>query len=339
MNRAASGFLRLSWLPAAALGLTIASGCGTRENDPFAGSAGGSGGAGAAAGSGGGPGGPSGSAGAPAGMAGAGGATPAPGGGGGSGSAGSGGSPVTGAPDGGAPSSAGRPRPARLVVLGDSIAACSNVGNENGPDCSLKKLADHLRSKYAPALVYENEAVGAAVTSDVPTQMGRVMGGPGHVLVLVYVGGNDLAKYMFASDAAAEQGFMTDLPRVLASWSQVFAFFDDRTRFPDGYTLVMNTQYNPFDDCTAAPYFLSAKKIELLGVFNMELARVAREKSAILTDQYKPYLGHGHHYNVRTCPNFMQGATPFMADLIHPNPAGHENLFQQWKTVIDRLYQ
>ena len=63
-------------------------------------------------------------------------------------------------PDGGAPPSAAGPDQPGCVVLGDSIAACSNVGNENGADCSLKKLFDHLKATYAPALVYENEAVG-----------------------------------------------------------------------------------------------------------------------------------------------------------------------------------
>ena len=53
-------------------------------------------------------------------------------------------------------------------MLGDSIAACANVGNENGAGCSAKKLFDYLKASYAPALVYENEAVGGAVTADVP---------------------------------------------------------------------------------------------------------------------------------------------------------------------------
>ena len=126
---------------------------------------------------------------------------------------------------------------------------------------------------------------------------------------------------------------------MLAAWSQIFAHFEDRAKFPDGYTLIMNNQYNPFDDCTAAPYFLTAKKSELLARFNAELARVAREKGAVITDQYTPFLGHGHHFSVRTCPHFKMGATPFMDDLIHPNRAGHENLFQQWKTVVDGLYR
>jgi lysophospholipase L1-like esterase len=240
-----------------------------------------------------------------------------------------------------APPPGGRPLPARLVVLGDSIAACTNImGQDDGPGCGLRKLYDHVKASYAPALVYDNQAIGGAVTGDVPTrQLPRVKTGPGHVLVVIYVGGNDLSKYMFAFDAAAERGFAADLPAVKAAWERIFEFFDDRARFPDGATVVMNNQYNPFDDCSAAPYFISAKKHELLGQFNQELAAIAAAHGARLTDQYTPYRGHGHHYNVARCPHYAAGATPFMDDLIHPNPAGHDNLFQQWKRVVDQLYR
>jgi lysophospholipase L1-like esterase len=259
--------------------------------------------------------------------------------GGSTGPAGSGGEGGTGGSPGAPPTPAGRPRPARFIVLGDSIAACSNIGDENGPDCSLKKLYDHLKARYAPALSYENEAVGAAVTADVPAeQLAGIERRPGHALVLVYVGGNDLARYMFALDSVAEQGLAADLPKVLTAWNQIVTHFQDKARYPDGYTLIMNNQYNPFDDCTAAPYFLTAKKVQLLAMFNTALATLAREKGAQITDQYTPFLGHGHHYQVRSCPHFKADARPFMDDLIHPNAAGHDNLFQQWKAVIDRLY-
>jgi lysophospholipase L1-like esterase len=239
-----------------------------------------------------------------------------------------------------APPAGGGALPTRLVVLGDSIAACTNIGQDSGPDCGLRKLYDYVKASYAPALVYDNQALGGAVTGDVPTrQLPRVKTGPGHVLVVIYVGGNDLSKYMFAFDPAAERGFTTDLPAVKAAWDRIFEFFQDRARFPDGVTVVMNNQYNPFDDCSAAPYFISAKKHELLARFNQELAAIAAAKGARLTDQYTPYRGHGHHYNVARCPHYAAGATPFMDDLIHPNAAGHDNLFQQWKRVVDQLYR
>jgi lysophospholipase L1-like esterase len=226
-----------------------------------------------------------------------------------------------------------------MIVLGDSIAACSNVGGPMGTNCALKKLYDYVKATYAPALLYDNQAVGGAVSTDVPArQIGQVTTGPGPALVLIYVGGNDLAKYLFASDATAANGLTTDLPKVLEAWDKVFAFFNDKAKFPDGYRLIMNNQYNPFDDCTAAPYNVSAKKFELLKTFNEALATTAQKNGAALTDQYTPFLGHGHNYNVMRCPHFMAGAAPWMADLIHPNAAGHTDLFEQWKKVVDRLY-
>jgi hypothetical protein len=59
----------------------------------------------------------------------------------------------------------------------------------------------------------------------------------------------------------------------------------------------------------------------------------------VLTDQHTPFLGTGHHYSVRTCPHYKDNLAPWMDDLIPPNAAGHENLFQQWKATVDRLYR
>jgi lysophospholipase L1-like esterase len=235
---------------------------------------------------------------------------------------------------------AARPRPARMVVLGDSIAACSNLGGGSADACSAKMLADYLKATYAPAMTYENQAVGGAVTTDVPaSQLPLVAGGPGHVLVLVYVGGNDLARQLLVPDDTATIGLMTETPKIQSAWDQVAAAFADRTRFPDGATLIMNNQYDPFDDCTAAPFFLSARKIELLHGFNDTLAGLATKNGAELTDQFTPFLGHGHHFDVTTCPHYQPSAAPWMDDLIHPNGAGHANLFAQWKAVVDRLYR
>jgi lysophospholipase L1-like esterase len=231
-------------------------------------------------------------------------------------------------------------RPARLVVLGDSIAACFNVGGPTGAACSPRMLGDYLQATYAPGLKVENLAMGGAITTDVPArQLPLVAGGPGHVLVLVYVGGNDLSRQLVATDEAAIAGLTGGLPAINDSWDQIAAYFGDRGRFPDGYTLLMNNQYDPFDDCTAAPFFLSPKKIELLHTFNQTLQDIAGRTGAELTDQFTPFLGHGHHYLVSSCPHYQAGAAPWMSDLIHPNEAGHADLFQQWKAQVDRLYR
>jgi lysophospholipase L1-like esterase len=228
--------------------------------------------------------------------------------------------------------------PKRLTILGDSIAACFNVGGKTGAACSLKNLHTALSAKF-PGLVYDNQSVNGAVSDDVPSrQLATVMTGPGHALVIIYVGGNDLAKYIYQLDSFAMNGFNTDMPRILADWDKVFTFFQDKTKFPDGATIVVNNQYNPFDDCTAPPYNLSATKIMLLHKYNDELARVARERGAILADQFTPFLGHGHHYSASMCPFYKPMSEYWMSDMIHPNAAGHANLLKVWQAALDQFY-
>jgi lysophospholipase L1-like esterase len=237
------------------------------------------------------------------------------------------------------PATGTRPAPTRLIILGDSIVACLGVGDKNGPACSPNKLHQYLAAGVAPGISYENEAVSGAQAADVPAQqLPRVHGGPGHALVVVFVGGNDLRPYMIASDTAAAAGFATVTTNVTAAWTKVFAFFADKARFPDGTTVLVNNQYDPFDGCTAPPFFVSPRKAALLGTYNDLLAKLARESGGVLIDQFSPYLGHGHHYAVASCPHYQKGAQPFMNDLIHPNVAGHNNLFLQWKQVVDGFY-
>lgn len=234
------------------------------------------------------------------------------------------------------------PKPTRLVVLGDSITACSTIGGVNGAGCSPRIFHEYLDGTYASGLAYQNHAVGGAVTEDVPDrQLGTIATGePGHVLVLIYIGGNDLQPYIFISDSAAQSRFDSDMPRITSEWQQIFDFFDDTTAFPDGVTIMMNNQYNPFDDCTASPYNLSPLKIDLLGQFNTNLRALADARAnVVFTDQHTPYLGHGHHYDVPECPYYDPNAEPWMADLIHPNEAGHANLAEQWADTADRMYR
>jgi lysophospholipase L1-like esterase len=233
------------------------------------------------------------------------------------------------------------PPPARLVVLGDSINACTGVGGKDAAACGPRIFHDALAAGYAPGVTYENLAVPGAVAADVSeSQLGTVPQGPGHVLLLVYIGGNDLQPYIFVSDAEALQRFETDMPMIAARFGEYYDYFADTSRFPDGFTLIMNTQYNPFDDCTAPPYNLSATKIDLLGQYNGELTRIAGlHGNVVITEQHAPYLGHGHHYNVTSCPYYMAGATNWMGDLIHPNVAGHANLAKEWNATADRLYR
>ncbi len=233
------------------------------------------------------------------------------------------------------------PTPSRLVVVGDSINACSNVGGRDSANCGPNIFHGTLESSWAPAVTYENHAVGGAVTEDVPNeQLPDVeTGQSGHVLALVFIGGNDLQPYIFITDESAETRFQTDMPRLLGEWDRIFAFYDDPSAFPDGVTMIMNTQYNPFDDCTAAPYYLSETKIRLLNEYNVEIRRLADERDWVeITDQHAAFLGHGHHYDVDSCPYYLEGADGWMGDLIHPNAVGHGHLAEEWQRTADAMY-
>jgi lysophospholipase L1-like esterase len=233
------------------------------------------------------------------------------------------------------------PAPTRVIVLGDSITNCTVIGGPNAADCVSKQFFDHVKQKWGPNAEYVNAAVGGALTAGVAQQMqGLKTGQPGAVLVMIYIGGNDLSPYIFQSDAAAMTAYDQIMPGIAANWAGIFAFFEDKTKFPDGATIVMNNQYNPFDDCTAPPYNLSPLKSGLLHMFNAVLQDFANQhfQNTVLVDQYTSYLGHGHHYNVMTCPHYMANATPYMKDLIHANADGNAHLSSRMNAVVDDLY-
>lgn len=234
------------------------------------------------------------------------------------------------------------PTPTRVVVLGDSIFTCVTAGGPQADGCAPKMVHNHVSEILGPA-AYENYSVNGAVTEDIPNeQLAQIpVGMPGHVLVLIYIGGNDLADYIFASDEDTISGYAEKRPQLDANWETMFAFLQDPANFPDGTTILMNTQYNPFDDCTAPPYNLSATKIDMLHMYNDDLvAKADAQPNAYIADQHGPFLGHGHHRNVPECPHYIPDAEYWMIDLdlIHPYGAGHVNIGNVLNAVVDGLY-
>jgi lysophospholipase L1-like esterase len=231
-------------------------------------------------------------------------------------------------------------KPSRVVVLGDSITACSVIGGAQNADCVSKKVSDYVIANYG-ATTYQNLAVGGAKLADIAAQLNNIPPAAGPALVIIYIGGNDLSPFIFQSDQQAMAGYAMIETMMNSVYDTVFAKLADTATFPDGAVLLMNTQYNPFDDCTASPYNLSATKIGLLHKFNDKVTAIANAhaQQAIVVNQHGPFLGHGHHYNVASCPFYKAGSVGWMQDTIHANPAGNVDLANVMNGGVDRLYR
>ncbi|MEP6859935.1 MAG: SGNH/GDSL hydrolase family protein [Deltaproteobacteria bacterium] len=232
--------------------------------------------------------------------------------------------------------------PKRIVILGDSITACSVIGGPMAADCVSKQFSDYVIAHYGPGATYENHAVGGAVINDIAGQLAGVPATPGPTLVMLFIGGNDLTPYLNKSDAAAMTGWTgTVEPMMQAMYDATFTALADTSKFPGGATLLMNTQYNPFDDCSAAPYMISASKTEILHEFNDKIKTIAgaHGASAIVVDTHSPFLGHGLNYQATTCPHYIANTTSYMQDLIHANAAGNAVLAGVDNGGADRLYR
>lgn len=249
--------------------------------------------------------------------------------------------PDAGGPADAEPARACKPAPERIIVVGDSITACSVVGGPNDAACVSKQLADYVIAEYAPGASYENHAVGGAELVDLEDQLAGIPAGDGPALIVAYLGGNNLAPYIFASDNAALEAWEQIQGEMRQTWTSAIAALADDPRFPDGVTWLMNTQYSPFDECTASPYNLSAVKHEIIRDYNDTLVSIANDAgdAAIIARHYEGYLGHGHHVGVADCPHYAPGTTPFMRDTIHANAAGNAFLATNMQAAADRLYR
>ncbi len=238
--------------------------------------------------------------------------------------------------------------PTRYIVLGHSVAACYAVGGPTSEQCALKSTETYLAGKF-PGLAYENYAVDGALIADVVnTQLPKVAGSSGNVFVNLYIGGNDLAAHLYEPDATAQQSWTNLQPAAIQNMNTILSYFEDETKFPGGATILVNSQYNPFDECvTATNPYATALKQNIIKQFNALLVTIASgHKSAAVVDQYGDVLGHGDNYNQATsnasppvaCPHYVAGNASWMADLIHPNTLGHVVLGKQMTAAVDTVF-
>jgi lysophospholipase L1-like esterase len=239
-----------------------------------------------------------------------------------------------------------RPVPTRMVVLGDSIASCLFSFDPDGSTiCAPDLIADYLRAHYAPTLEYESHAYPGAVTADGLTQAEAVTPGPGHVLVWVYLGGNDIAPCVLPDMQQA----MTCVDNVIASltseWKPIVDYFSDPARFPDGVTFMLNTQYGLKDECQnpgAAFLGTTPELDQKLQEYNQRLfidPALAR-LDTVAVDQYPDWLGHGAFADNARCPHcYRDDNTRWLFfDGVHPNATGQRHIASKWEIAIDRIY-
>lgn len=238
--------------------------------------------------------------------------------------------------------------PARYIVLGDAIPeAETGLGGKDDPANAFLLMRDYIKSKYKAAdLTYENLAKAGTATADVPgDQLGQVdTSKPGHVLVNIHVGGNDLAAFILKTDKSAQDAFDSTMSQAEEDWKATFDFFEDKSKFPDGVTFIVNTQFNPFDDCTELHglFSVSDVKIGLMKQFNARLAALADARdNAVVADHVPVFLGHGHHHDNDKCPHYEAGSEYWMVggtDLTHINEKGYAAMTKVFEGVADTLY-
>ena len=221
-----------------------------------------------------------------------------------------------------------RPIPSRFVILGDSIAACAAVTQD---DCGPLLIGKHLQEAIAPELVVESHAVSGALVADLPGQAAQVAGGPGPIVVWVQIIGNDLILRHNDPDGWS------------AAFQTTFDYFTDAKRFPDGATFLLNTQYSPYDQCpdpAGGGASISVADDQALQQINQSffIQPAEQRPDTVTYDEYADWLGHGDNANVRGCPYCGADNTSWIADGIHPNAAGYAHVASRWDAELDRMY-
>jgi hypothetical protein len=220
--------------------------------------------------------------------------------------------------------------PARLVILGDSIANCFLV---EGAVCSPYLMAERLRGTVAPGVVLESFAVDGKRLGDIPAQARQVAPGPGHVFVWLFAIGNDILSGLLNRSE--------DLSPYHAALDEISAYFLDASRFPDGATFLLNTQYGPYDQChPPGRDGSSPERGEQLRALNtaLFLDRAVARADTVAVDHYADWLGHGVNANIRGCPHCGIDNTSWMADTLHPNALGHGHIAEKWRVAFDQMF-
>ena len=233
-----------------------------------------------------------------------------------------------------------------MYALGDSIAAC-HLADDGKPGssaaCAPDLIASELRDHYVPDLKYANYSQLSSQTREWLEQAQRVEPGPGHILIWAYWGGNDIgmcAQTNPIETLACADGVIAELTN---TWQDIFTYFSDLARFPDGATFMLNTQYGLYDECVTPESPLGGPQRDAkLKEYNQKvfIQPALTRNDTVTVDQYPDWRGHERQADQARCPHCYRGdnSTWLASDGTHPNSLGQQHIADKWTAAIEAIY-
>lgn len=226
-----------------------------------------------------------------------------------------------------------------LVVLGDSISAGAGASRPalsygrllHGNEPSRWPGASDLEDRFGDLELVDGSRGGATTEDVLREQLLAVSArlpdpAPGHVIVVMTVGGNDLM-------AAARDGSIfarreETLDAIADRLDRAVGHMRDSERFPDGVSVYVAAVYDPSDGTGGAGECGLAlpDAPEVIAALNERYVARARARGFAVVDASGHFLGHGHTVGP------LRG---WFADCVHPNDRGHHELRRLFLEAIE----
>ena len=246
--------------------------------------------------------------------------------------------------------------PARVVYLGDSITAGNGASSpmltyvhllkKNDDDTWTESAELDLTGLYGelPEIIDQSLA-GATTSSMISQQLPKVtdeLGDTvsGTTVVMVTIAGNDVQRLLYntsGTDAAIET--------ILEKLGDLYDYFEDPERFPDGSYVYLANVYEPSDGVGQADECFYGMNLEnvlpSLDAVNAATRAQAEERGVAWIDLRGHFLGHGFNGGDSENP-YYEADDPslwFADDCIHPNDRGHHELRRLfWYAVAGEVF-
>ncbi len=233
--------------------------------------------------------------------------------------------------------------PARVVYLGDSITAGNGASTpmltyvhllkKNDDDVWPDSAELDLTGLFGELPDIVDVSLAGATTSSMVSQqlpnLTEELGDSvaGSTVVIVTIAGNDVQRLLYntsGTDAAIET--------ILEKLGDLYDYFEDAERFPDGAFIYLANVYEPSDGVGQADecfYGMNLEKVlPSLDAVNAATRAQAEERGVAWIDLRGHFLGHG--FNGDDSENvYYEVDDPslwFADDCIHPNDRGHHEL-------------